>query len=1027
MRHRYLFHLAFLFAATSCLGPAVAAQSVHGIPLKPDPPFEIDGDLGDWASVPSAIALNRKEQAVYGPGAWESPADLSGTACLAWRNEHLYLAVDVTDDTISQPQRGTGLWMGDHIELYLDVEPTSEPQRTSLREGQFQLAFSPGNFLATGDPLLDSEPETYAYLPDQGPIPGAVVAAKRTNGGYTIEAAVPWKAIGKDTVAIGTPLNFEIGISDTDTVEPQQETMMTVSTAPWVRTRSRLMVGALAGSDGVAPPIAGKVQVFDRLAIQRGENETVCFVAPPAPEKHMAVLLLKARLEYPKVAGYTPALRLTLNGKSITADRLMNKPLKAQSFGGEMYSMAAGDRFSTYYSPDFTSAHLHPHYGLIGGVKACHFEFDVTELIREGTNELEIQHAAPVDPVLHVGDAQLVFQIPPAPEKKAGPPTGPLNRIEPRREFVTDYSVEQIPSARIEVTVNGETFMVESFFSTPEGEWTNTSCSYFEHKRRIEKRNEALMVYDTFENLTANNLPLMIRYQAVLGDRTKEVWLGGLRKASGEGISNDPSNPTSFAATQHAGIGLLPLSDVFHIHVTNYALGGELGIADYNLVLPPGGTYAAEWAIVPCDTGEYWRFINSVRRLVDANFRIDGGFCFLRHGPPTDEWTDQRITDFLRYKDVLYRCTSILYPLYQGRYTHGTSFQRVSHDAYRAAGERQRRLVPGVQHLVYFHCFLDVTDDAPERFADARTLRPDGSHADYGRPMLNLFFPTEKNTFGREIEKNVDIIFDEIGADGVYWDEHEYSRRMYHFGEPWDGFSGDIDRQTMQLIRLKSSIVLLTESWRVGLAKRILARGSLIGNSVPLTRKMAELHFPCFVETGAITNCAKSHLYSPIALGDHLTERSELDACRCMLEALNYGCVYHWYHDLYVVPTHHHLTRYMYPITPIELHEGYIIGKERIVTNRSGLFGWGDASEHEVHVFDETGREVSDFETPRVEVDGKTYTELRVAEDWSAAIVRKRLESAAPPQVERGNLTPLTPPSPPETGGEGVGPNPVHP
>jgi len=108
-----------------------------------------------------------------------------------------------------------------------------------------------------------------------------------------------------------------------------------------------------------------------------------------------------------------------------------------------------------------------------------------------------------------------------------------------------------------------------------------------------------------------------------------------------------------------------------------------------------------------------------------------------------------------------------------------------------------------------------------------------------------------------------------------------------------------------------------------------------------------------------------------------------------MLAALDYGCVYHWYNDMNVIPTHHHLTRYMYPITPIELHEGYIMGRERIITKKSGLFGWGDGSAHEVHVFDDTGREVDDFEAPLVEKDGMTYTELRIAEDWSAGIVRR--------------------------------------
>jgi hypothetical protein len=89
------------------------------------------------------------------------------------------------------------------------------------------------------------------------------------------------------------------------------------------------------------------------------------------------------------------------------------------------------------------------------------------------------------------------------------------------------------------------------------------------------------------------------------------------------------------------------------------------------------------------------------------------------------------------------------------------------------------------------------------------------------------------------------------------------------------------------------------------------------------------------------------------------------------------------------MPAFETLTKFMYPITPVELHEGYIIGTERILTNRSGLFGWGDASKHEVHVYDDTGREVPDFRAPTIERDSATFTELRIAEGWSAAIVRK--------------------------------------
>jgi hypothetical protein len=175
-----------------------------------------------------------------------------------------------------------------------------------------------------------------------------------------------------------------------------------------------------------------------------------------------------------------------------------------------------------------------------------------------------------------------------------------------------------------------------------------------------------------------------------------------------------------------------------------------------------------------------------------------------------------------------------------------------------------------------------------------------------------------------------------------------------------------------------------------------MKRGTLIANGgLPATRTMRNLHYSAFNETGSISHCVWSQLYSPIALGDHLTEHSEEDAYQTMLRALDYGCVYYWYSDLNVIPTYSTLTHYMFPITPVELHEGYIIGKERIVTNRSGVFGWNDNSKHEVHVFDQTGREVNlkDIKAPTVvktyEKDGKRWTELRIGEGWSAAIIKK--------------------------------------
>ena len=79
----------------------------------------------------------------------------------------------------------------------------------------------------------------------------------------------------------------------------------------------------------------------------------------------------------------------------------------------------------------------------------------------------------------------------------------------------------------------------------------------------------------------------------------------------------------------------------------------------------------------------------------------------------------------------------------------------------------------------------------------------------------------------------------------------------------------------------------------------------------------------------------------------------------------------------------------MFPATPVELGKGYIFCKERIITKVSGYWGWGDNSEFDVYVYDANGKLLPDFKAPKVVRNGKNYVELRLPEDYSAAIVRK--------------------------------------
>jgi hypothetical protein len=971
------FSLALL-----ALAPLASAQAIHGIPLKPDPPIAVDGALGDWSAVVNAITIGQLTQVVAGADAWTGSADISGTVRLAWREDHLYLAAEVKDDKILH---------GDSLVLYLDAMPDVDPDRATFGTGQFQVVLSPGNFGAPGDPRGDVAPTIHGDLPDGMDLGDALVASAQTAEGWILEAAIPWITLGVTPVE-GLVLSIEICLVDTDTSEGRSDTHMTVGTAPWgqEQSRARLLPMALTGSDGVAAVKEHVIPLLDAVEIAQGQESRLTFEAPDVPEGQIAVLRLMARLDFPQVGGYTPALRLELNDQGLAGERLLNKKLRQPSRGGDVYSMYSGEQLAAYYSPDFEAPNNDNHYGLQDGVIPCLFELDVTDLLKSGTNELAVQHRADerIQQVLHAGQVELVFREPAAADReKAGPPTGPIPTIAPRANHRTEYTATALRDGMIALKFGDAEVMIESQFSTPAPGWVTGSNEFFRHSRRIEERGEGIVVFDTFTNLTDENLGIMHRHQAKLGENLKKLWIGGLEQGDQSGQASTPANCTTFGASESWGLGLIAADDVFRVHSTNYGAEGAIGVADNNLVLPPGATYTAEWIAVPVLEPDYYPFINIARRFMDANFTIEGGFAFLRSGELTDVWSDEQVKNFLAWKDPEYVCATI-FPNYKGRYAHGTAFQQVEHESFKKSFARWRGMYDAT-YMVYFHCFLDVTDEGVERYADARTLRPDGKQADYGKEDQRLYLPMRDNLYGAEVRKNVDVILDEIGADGVYWDEHEYSSSQYHYGEPWDRFSGDIDPKTMTIRGLKSSVTLLTEDWRVSLAKYIQSRGPLIGNGAPYTRAMAELNFPCFVETGAITNCTLSHLYSPIALGDHLTEHSQQDAYSTMLAALDYGSVYHWYNDMTVTPTHPTITSQMFPITPLELHRGYIIGKERIVTKVSGKYGWGDASQHEVHVYDAQGVEVPEFAVPFTTEDDITWTELRIGEDWSAVIVRR--------------------------------------
>jgi len=130
------------------------------------------------------------------------------------------------------------------------------------------------------------------------------------------------------------------------------------------------------------------------------------------------------------------------------------------------------------------------------------------------------------------------------------------------------------------------------------------------------------------------------------------------------------------------------------------------------------------------------------------------------------------------------------------------------------------------------------------------------------------------------------------------------------------------------------------------------------------------------------------HLATTWGLGNHDVENSERGRAYMVRRALDYAgvvCGYAWGDEPGAFP----YMRTMFPITPEELRPGMILGKERIVTNRSGRYGWSDNSAADVYVFDGNGLPVEKPDVKTVTEGGRFLIELRLPPDHFASLVRK--------------------------------------
>jgi hypothetical protein len=724
---------------------------------------------------------------------------------------------------------------------------------------------------------------------------------------------------------------------------------------------------------------------------------------PPFSIEHQVRLALEARIDWPQLSGSNPWIAVYVNGNQLGLTDLLNKTNNFMLRNGVDLSWFSGGRWRLLYSPDFTAALADPQtpYGIAAKDEPYRFVWDITRHVKPGANEVRIEHAKVLpDPdklvlrnvSLEVGR----FIQAPGADAVEPAPTGPLPTIVAAQPKPAKLTVSA-QDASIDVRVGDQSLKVRTRLSLPDGPWreakatggTEWSAGPCRVSRKVTVSGDHVHVADTFTNPTDKLIGVMFEHYASMVGPPEAVYLAGRKSYAAAENAWEAAHPSVFAQFRQLGVGLVAEDDVFRVHVRSLHDPQTFGLADDRLGLAPNASVTLEWSIYPSLNGDYWTFVNAVRRNWGVNFTIPGAFVFA-HRWPTG-LTGEQYAQWMHDRGVKYICGGIAqYP--DGMYAHGTGilfapeFIARERDWSRKMAAADPSLVP----VQYFHAQCCTEPDSRTRYADSRLLDAQGKQIDYPHAwVLPLFVPTESNSYGKAIWGYVNTLIDDIGAKGIYWDEMSYSVERYAQGLPWDGHTVTMDPRTHEITGKLTSIPLAMQSLSLKIVDYIRGKGLFfMANSQAHTRTMMRKNIVCFVETGSYSALSDTHLGCPLGLGNHSDEPTQAESAEHVRELLQRGAVYygHYYSR---DPAPWNFTSIMFPITPQQIGPGYVLGKERLHTAISGRFGFPDGAAAEVYVVNASGERVTSGMVSEVREAGKRLYEIRMPSDHFAILVRQ--------------------------------------
>lgn len=550
---------------------------------------------------------------------------------------------------------------------------------------------------------------------------------------------------------------------------------------------------------------------------------------------------------------------------------------------------------------------------------------------------------------------------------------------------------------------------------------------HYSLKRTVRWRNERIEWEDTLRNPGEQPVGILISHHLIAPEKLANV-----------SAKTSADNPTLFFSLKGADFGVVAEDELGRLQFEASATMNNGLIRHSSFALDPGKSHTFRYAIYPLTpTGDVYELINRVRRDWKSNFTIEGPFEFFEVFDPRLK-APGALAKYLQRKKL--RLVGLSPWL---DYDPGSLDHVLPRDEYTKAMQEAARVfhqaVPGIKVLGCIE--TDWVALFPEKIKDGALLEKgsaeqvtriiDGSDLPWkdsikrnrkgqvelehymrgGKPQLSLsVYPAKGNAQERNLLEQARFLIEEVGLDGIYIDEFSQAwSRNIRSSSGWDGVSVEIDPETGKIANKYVSCGLAGIPSRLALMNYVFSRGkAFVANTwatSPAEQTLPALRFAEmqeFVKTGGMRAGAKPPLIgemmegllgSPIGLGITAGANKDKLAQGLMLGLICYlrhGLVYYHYTypDLPEAGTgsgEYGPINHMFPFTPVALHEGWIEGRERTITCRSGTYAWHRSTKPVVRLFGLDGREKANG--ARVEKHHSEWSVTLPLQDWAEIAV----------------------------------------